>query len=416
MNEMTIVYLASNLFCTYIFYRFMGLFFDRADVDSRYEIAAFLGYYIINSTAYIYLSNPFINLISSIGMFYLITYLYKGRIRTRLIATLFTYTTAMLVDSLVYNTINGLLEDSITGGILSVPSNLLLFMIVLIFEKLFNRNSDQEVNVYQIVAIIAVPAGSVSIIVVLFVFGYVEIPTVIVSIILLVINFITFYLYDELLKHYANKYEKEILSQQNRAYRNQFELINGAQKNIEMFKHDMNNHIIAIRNLVSDDSEEELTNYLDSLSGSMVIENEYICSGNRYVDSILNYKISEAMKEGIEVDINVMIPEEINIKPFDLSVVLGNLFDNAVEAVRNLSKKMVRIDMKMDRSVLYIGTSNPYAGEIMKSKTGIRSTKKDTSSHGFGLKSIENSINKYNGIMDIDYSDNIFEVTVLMYN
>ena len=52
----------------------------------------------------------------------------------------------------------------------------------------------------------------------------------------------------------------------------------------------------------------------------------------------------------------------------------------------------------------------------MKSKNGIKSTNKDTSSHGFGLKSVENSINKYNGIMDIDYTDNIFEVTVLMYN
>jgi hypothetical protein len=415
MNEIH-VYLASNLFSTYILYRFMGLFFDRTNTDSRKEILAFLAYFTINSTAYLTLANPFVNLISTVVMFFLITFLHEGRTRTRIIATLFTYVTAMMVDSLVYNAINGLLAVKIAGNILSIPSNLLLFMLVLILEKLFKRNTDQEVNKYQIIAIIAIPAGSVSIIVTLFIFGYKELPTVIVSLVLLAINLITFYLYDELLKHYANKFENEILSQQNKAYKNQFEIINGAQKSISMLRHDMRNHIIAIRELVSVDNHGALSEYLDSLSETVDVDDEYVRSGNRYVDSILNYKINEAKKEGIEVDVSVAIPEEINIQPFDMSVVIGNLFDNAVEAVIQLSRKTIRIEMKMDRSVLFIRTANPYAGEIEKNGDVIKSTKDDAENHGLGLKSVKNSIKKYNGIMDIDFSENIFEVNLMMYN
>lgn len=415
MNEIH-VYLASNLFSTYILYRFMGLFFDRTNTDSRKEILAFLAYFTINSTAYLTLANPFVNLISTVVMFFLITFLHEGRTRTRIIATLFTYVTAMMVDSLVYNAINGLLAVKIAGNILSIPSNLLLFMLVLILEKLFKGNTDQEVNIYQIIAIIAIPAGSVSIIVTLFIFGYKELPTVIVSLVLLAINLITFYLYDELLKHYANKFENEILSQQNKAYKNQFEIINGAQKSISMLRHDMRNHIITIRELVSVDNHGALSEYLDSLSETVDVDDEYVRSGNRYVDSILNYKINEAKKEGIEVDVSVAIPEEINIQPFDMSVVIGNLFDNAVEAVRQLSRKTIRIEMKMDRSVLFIRTANPYTGEIEKNGDVIKSTKDDAENHGLGLKSVKNSIKKYNGIMDIDFSENIFEVNLMMYN
>jgi hypothetical protein len=416
MNIEITIYLASNLFCTYILYRFMRLFFDSSDVNIKIELAAFTIYYVISSSVYLLLSTPVFNLLTSIILFFSITYIYEGFLKTRLIATFFTYTTGMLVDSLVCNVIIGVVGANQIGNIIGIPSNLLLFTVVLIFEKVFNKNKEHEINLYQMVAIVFIPAGSISIIVVLFLFGYTEVPTVIVSIVLLTINLIVFYLYDQLLKYYEDKIRNEVLDQQNSAYKNQFEIIKRSQKNTDLLKHDMKNHIIAIGNLVSKDSNEEVIEYLDTISSNIDLRDEYVNSGNKYVDSILNYKIKDAKTDGIDVDVDIQIPEEFNIEPFDISVILGNLLDNAVEAVRNIDDKKIDIDMKMDKSVLFIKTSNHYTGKIKEHNHYIKSTKQATEKHGLGLKSIENSIKKYNGIMDIDYSENMFEVNVMMYN
>jgi hypothetical protein len=394
----------------------MRLFFDTSEVNTKIELAAFTIYYVISSSVFLLLSNPFFNLLTNVILFFSITYIYEGFLKTRLIATFFTYTTAMLVDSLVCNFIFSIVKTDQIGNIVGIPSNLLLFMVVLIFEKVFNKNKENEINVYQMVAIVFIPAGSISIIVVLFLFGYAEVPTIIISIILLAINLIVFYLYDQLLRYYEDKIKTEILNQQNNAYKNQFELIERTQKNTDMLKHDMKNHIIAIGNLISKDNNEEVIEYLDAISSTIYTRGEYVYSGNKHVDSILNYKIKEAKTEGIDVSVDIQIPKEFNIEPFDISVILGNLLDNAIEAVRNIDDKKIDIDMKMDKSVLFIKTSNHYTGNIQKHNHNIKSTKQTTGKHGLGLKSIENSIKKYNGIMDIDYDRNIFEVNVLMYN
>ncbi len=416
MNIEITIYLASNLFCTYILYRFMRLFFDTAEVSVKIELVAFAIYYVISSSVYLIFSTPVFNLLSNVVLFFAISYIYDGLVKTRLIATFFTYTTGMLVDSLVCNVIIGLVGANQIGNIIGIPSNLLLFMVVLIFEKVFTKNKEHEINLYQMVAIVFIPAGSISIIVVLFLFGYAELPTVIVSMVLLAINLIVFYLYDQLLKYYEDKIRNKVLDQQNSAYKNQFEIIERSRKNTDLLKHDMKNHIIAIGNLISEDSNEEVIQYLYTISSTMDIRDEYVRSGNKHVDSILNYKIKVAKTEGIDVDVGIQIPVELNIEPFDISVVLGNLLDNAVEAVRNIDEKKIDFDMKMYKSVLFIKISNHYTGKIEKNKNHIKSTKQASEKHGLGLKSIENSINKYNGIMDIDYNGNKFEVNVMMYN
>lgn len=135
------------------------------------------------------------------------------------------------------------------------------------------------------------------------------------------------------------------------------------------------------------------------------------------VDSILNYKIDEAQKRGIKVDLDVDIPEKLNIQPFDLNIILGNLLDNAIEAVSKLERnKVIKASIKLDRNILYINISNPFDGNIIYKKSNLKTTHKDKENHGFGLKSVKKAISKYNGIMNVYHTDSIFNVDVLLYN
>lgn len=117
------------------------------------------------------------------------------------------------------------------------------------------------------------------------------------------------------------------------------------------------------------------------------------------------------------MDLDVDIPEKLNIQPFDLNIILGNLLDNAIEAVSKLERnKVIKASIKLDRNILYINISNPFDGNIIYKKSNLKTTHKDKENHGFGLKSVKKAISKYNGIMNVYHTDSIFNVDVLLYN
>lgn len=130
-----------------------------------------------------------------------------------------------------------------------------------------------------------------------------------------------------------------------------------------------------------------------------------------------NYKMHEAQKRGIEVDMNLSIPEKLNIKPFDLSIVLGNLLDNAIEAASKLEKgKVIKASVELDRNILYISISNPFDGKLLYKAGKLKTTNKEKENHGFGLSSVKKAIAKYNGTINIRHTDRMFYADVLIYN
>jgi len=157
--------------------------------------------------------------------------------------------------------------------------------------------------------------------------------------------------------------------------------------------------------------------YLQSTFDFINYADGYAKSGNAEVDGILNYKIHEAKKQKIEVDLNLHIPEKLNIQPFDLVAVLGNLLDNAIEATSKLEEdKKIKVSIELERNVLYVSVTNPFRGELLYKDNKLKTTHKDEENHGLGLNSVQKSIEKYNGTINIRHTDKIFCVDVLLYN
>jgi len=173
-------------------------------------------------------------------------------------------------------------------------------------------------------------------------------------IIMFVINVFVFYLYDALIKSYDEKIEKVLLVQQNMAYSKQLEVIAQSQENLKTFRHDVKNHVLLLKTLIEDDDKQGASEYLESFIECIDNSIEFSKSGNSEIDSILNYKLNKAVSFGIKTNIRVNVPEKLNIRPFDLSVVLGNLLDNAIEAARYCEEKLIKISAELDRNVLYI--------------------------------------------------------------
>ena len=411
-----ILYLISNLFRLYVLYRFFAIFLERTNTDKRLELTTFLAFYIVNSVTYLYYLSPLINLGINITSFFLLTFIYKGKLATRVFSTVLIYSMGMLLESIIYNLFVNQIPRNSLEILTSILTNVILFIMVLILEKIFAWKHVLVMNTVHWLAIFLIPVSSILIVVAAFLSNYNPTATIVNVALLLGINVLVFYLYDKMIEFYNDKYEKELLKQQNNAYLHQFEIIREANENIRLLRHDMKNHIFVIQNMLQKSKYEELLEYLNSTYDYIDVKTEYISTGNAEVDSILNYKFFEAKKAGASIESTVNIPEKINVKPFDLNIILGNILDNAIDAIKKSVKKELKIEIELDRTVLFISISNSYNGKVNKKNDVFLTTKKDIQNHGLGLRSVQDILEKYNGQIDFDYDEQIFEVNILLYN
>jgi sensor histidine kinase regulating citrate/malate metabolism len=129
----------------------------------------------------------------------------------------------------------------------------------------------------------------------------------------------------------------------------------------------------------------------------------------------LNSKISLAKSKGIEVVADAHIPVKLKSSEIDLCCIIGNLFDNAIEATESLTqdKRVIRVYMDMKNTQLYISFTNFTAGKKLKKTNGLfRSTKGE--GHGFGLVRIDAIVKRLDGYISRNSEDGAFTTEILL--
>lgn len=161
---------------------------------------------------------------------------------------------------------------------------------------------------------------------------------------------------------------------------------------------------------------EELDQYLNNLDSDLTTVDTVIKTGNVMVDVILNSKISLAKAKNINVNAKAIVPKELKILEIDLCVVIGNLLDNAIEANLKIDQendRFIRVYVDVFKGQLYISIQNANGGIIKKSGKTYYSTKSSTT-HGFGLKRIDNIVNKYNGYINRQNEEGVFATEIML--
>ncbi len=425
LKSIIIVYLISSIFSTYTLFKFMSIFFERNEINKKLELASYVAYYLIMGIIFLKFNKPVLNLITNVVMFFLITLNYPSSLKLRLTSTVLIYVVLAIAESFI----------AIVTGLLNlnefIPNTNLELIVILISSKIFSYiivlalsnfkmvKSSIIVSTFHWFSIIIIPISTlISTIMLISKVSVNNSIFIIVSVLLMfLINIFVFYLYDLLMKMYNDKMEKQLLQQQNNAYSKQFEIINQSQENIKMLRHDMKNHITSLQSLIEINDNESALKYLKDIYNYCNYPDKYVKSGNSEIDSILNYKINKAARFGINVNTILNIPQKLSIQPFDLSVILGNLMDNAIEATLKLDRnRIINVSVEYERNVLYISISNPYDGKLLFKNNKLKTTHTDTENHGIGLSSVRKSINKYNGVLDTHHTDKIFYADVLIYN
>lgn len=181
------------------------------------------------------------------------------------------------------------------------------------------------------------------------------------------------------------------------------------------WRHDYRNHIQTMKVLAEQGDLETLKEYLNKLDEDLTSVDTVIKTGNSMADAILNSKISLAKSKGIQVKCDALIPVKLKMSELDLCVILGNLFDNAIEANLDLpeEKRLIRIYMVMKNTQLYISFTNFTASKKQNKKANIFATTKGND-HGFGLIRIDNIIEKLDGYLSRNSEDGAFTTEILI--
>ena len=193
------------------------------------------------------------------------------------------------------------------------------------------------------------------------------------------------------------KQEYELSKQHFLMQENYYEQLHNQQESVRSLWHDLNKYISAAQ-LNSDDSLTELQKQLDDI-------NPTIDTNNRIINIILTDYLHQAKEIDAELRFDINVPDTLPMIATDLYIVLGNSFDNALDALTFVDVSIRKMDMKLklQNNILYYELSNPYIEGV--------SVSKNKKIHGYGIKNIQKVADKYNGTVLINKENNIFTIS-----
>lgn len=214
---------------------------------------------------------------------------------------------------------------------------------------------------------------------------------------------------------FSKKVDRQISSYQHELLETHYREVDNMYRQIRGWRHDYRNHIQTMKAYAAAEDWEAIRRYLDLLDDDLTTVDLVIKTGNPMTDAILNSKISLAKSRGIEVVADAHIPVRLKISEIDLCCIIGNLFDNAIEASLQLpeNRRVIRVYMDRIDAQLYLSFTNLTAGKKMK-KEGNRFRSTKGAEHGFGLIRIDAIVERLGGYLSRNSEDGAFTTEILL--
>lgn len=181
-------------------------------------------------------------------------------------------------------------------------------------------------------------------------------------------------------------------------------------------KHDMKSHLYTVSGLLELGEYEKAKEYIGQMERSAK-EGDFVQTKNPVIDALLMSKRAIASKEMIQVEMTANLTAELLIRDYDLTIMLGNLYDNAVDACRRIEKdsRWIRIQLVSTLSDFMIVFKNPVAKNQSENRDW-KSTKSDGNLHGYGIKNIDKTVALYDGYCSRTIENGVFSCQIRMQN
>ena len=209
--------------------------------------------------------------------------------------------------------------------------------------------------------------------------------------------------------------KEDVLEYQKNLLNTHYSEVENMYQDIRKWRHNYRNHLQVLKSYVESGDLPAIKKYLTELEEDLHSTSPVIRTGNKMTDAIVNSKVSLARSHQIAVILDVNVSSVLGIKEIDLATIIGNLFDNAIEASLTLPEKerMIRLYMDMKGKKPYISFTNLTAQKKQPRFGGLFVSSKG-SGRGLGLISIDAIIEKYNGYLSRNSEDGAFTTEILI--
>lgn len=417
---------AFGLIATHFF--FLALFKNIRNVK-RLAITYVLTFIIINIFYLMFQDYKLLIILLNIIAYVIIGCNYTESIIKCILASVFNnifgiaveFLVSFVVVTLCDNDYNKLVSTKLLMLIGSAICKLVLIFITYNMYLIFKKQELLKRPGYYWIIAVCFPICSISVLYVMYVnvinANIVDISQIFcVVICIFAMNIIAFVFYDQICNGQAIKEERDRIQNYVELQKSEQNKVDDYNKNITKISHDMKNYVLGVESLIRSGQYDKALNELADISNNVIKTTSVISSKDSVVNHILNAKLWNMEREGIRLERKINIEKEIPINTGDISVLLGNALDNAIEYVgshKNV-EQLISLDISYSRNIFMAKVSNPVEENIVIPKDMVLRTTKKTRGHGVGMKSVKDICLRYNGTFKVKCENKIFTEEIIM--
>ncbi len=230
-----------------------------------------------------------------------------------------------------------------------------------------------------------------------------SIAIMIASFAILISVFLTFTFYSRTSKRLDELYKEQSEAERVKTDTAYYAILDKQNEALKMLTHDEKNHLLAIKTIAND---PEVSAYIDKIYGEIKVNSVFGNTNNKYLDLLLNKYQTECETNKINFDYYIKTANLSFMDSADMISMISNILDNAVEAAKHSQEKNVNLSINRNGSFDILSCCNSYDQKPTVSEGKLISTKRMPGIHGYGMKSIIKTAEKYGGEVEWNYNEN----------
>lgn len=226
-----------------------------------------------------------------------------------------------------------------------------------------------------------------------------------------IINILIYYFVIYVNKAVQNRTELSLMKMQYENVKNMEKNMQTLYDSIYGTKHDIEKHFLYIKTMEEQGHGKKIIEYIDNIIDKQLNVSKIIFTESEVFNALMNIRLAICHKKGINPNINVESSAVSKIKPEDITVLFGNIFDNAIEAAEKTDDKLIMLNIQNQGDYISIYMENSFFGVFDKT---LKTTKRNYQEHGFGMKNIKRIVEKYDGMIKCFTDNEMFCCDILL--
>ena len=419
------VYLLVNSFDLFIYARYLKVTVGEKKTKSETTILLIFTLAIFEAGINL-LEKKYLNLITFVIVIWIFLLQYNATIKNRVIAVILYMGTAAVAEPIGYFLYIALISRYDKAGACNYYFSALFVELLRVgfVEAIYKVREKDNWKVFMFPKEIKYLLAGISICSLITCFLVIEIASeyikmevtilcMIVVFIILINNYLTLLLVGKYAELMSARQREGLLAQE-RVYKQEYySEIEEYQKKIIQISHNMKNQLIGIYDTIDEGTGIIAKNKVKEIIDEIRDADNHIYTENVVLNSIIKAKVSKCEKENIAFHCEISVPKFVGLDIGDMGVIVGNLFDNAIEACENLKNndRVISMQVKYNDGKLLVGIINNKIENIGK---GIKTSKNDAYMHGYGIETVKMLVQKYKGAFTFKDKGNCFEVTIIL--